>query len=75
MTVIAPIEYASPPPWDTPQLAKTVMITCSFMLNGPGFRLKLRPNNLYSFVGNVAAMNFPIGKTAICIRIADIANG
>lgn len=72
---MAPMEYASPPPIETPQLANTVIITCSFMLNGPGFRLKLRPNNRYSFVGKVAAMNFPIGKTAICMRMAEMVSG
>ncbi|XP_020696695.1 uncharacterized protein LOC110109836 [Dendrobium catenatum] len=61
---------------ETPQLANMVMITCSLMLNGPGFRLKLQPlKSLTSFLGSTPAMNRPRGSAAICIKIAEIVSG
>ena len=77
MTLMAPTEKASPPPKDTPALAKTVMRTCSFILNGPGFKENYQPikGTLASLFGRTTAMNLPVGKTRIREKMEDTARG
>ena len=59
-----------------PELAKMVIRTCSFMLNGPGFNVNSQRVPLKNTLSvNVAAIRCPIGTTAICADIAVMDSG
>lgn len=59
-----------------PEFANIVIRTCSFTLNGPGFRLNSHrvPLRNTRFV-IVAAISCPSGTTAICAEMAVMASG
>ena len=59
-----------------PALAKMVIRTCSFMLNGPGLRVNShgRPRKKAPS-GSAAAMRRPNGSTAICAETAVMVSG
>ena len=58
----------------TPTLEKMVIITCSLILNGPGFseKYQLVHGNQIFFAGSVAAMRWPKGRTETWVEYPDI---
>jgi len=60
-----------------PALAKIVINTCSLRLKGPGFSEKdhFVPGILTGVAGSQAAINFPMGRTAIWAETDDMYSG
>ena len=67
------IAYTPP----APALAKMVIRTCSLILNGPRFseKYQLVHGNQIFFVGSLAAMRWPKGRTTIWAKYPDIVSG